>query len=119
MQKLIIPGRPVPHVRMTQRSKYSEPQAQRYLGYKEQVGWYARAARVPFIAAGPAALESYFYLCGGQTPDLSNLIKAIEDGLNTIAYKDDKQIDYIVARRIWVPQKSQERAEIYVTEGGL
>lgn len=33
----IIPGRPVPAVRMTQRSKFADPNAQRYLAYKQAV----------------------------------------------------------------------------------
>jgi crossover junction endodeoxyribonuclease RusA len=113
MKKLIIPGRPVPHVRMTQRSKHAEPQAQRYLAYKEQVGWVARAAQQPIIT-GPLELVAHFFLCGGQVPDLSNLVKAIEDGLNGIAYQDDRQVCSIKAMRIEVPQKCLERAEVQV-----
>lgn len=44
---LTLPGRPVPAVRMTQRSKFVDPQAQRYLVYKRAVGYYALAAKVP------------------------------------------------------------------------
>lgn len=42
-------------------------------------------------------------------PDLSNLIKAIEDGLNRIAYADDGQIAFQSSRKVW-----GERAETIV-----
>lgn len=34
-------------------------------------------------------------------PDLDNLVKAITDGLNRIAYADDAQIAKVVARKRW------------------
>ena len=34
-------------------------------------------------------------------PDLSNLIKSIEDGLNGIAYKDDRQIYKLYAEKVY------------------
>ncbi len=36
-----------------------------------------------------------------QTPDLSNLIKSLEDALNGIAYVDDSQIAETSARKVW------------------
>lgn len=36
-----------------------------------------------------------------KTPDLDNCIKAVTDGLNKIAYEDDKQIVAIIARKYY------------------
>lgn len=39
-----------------------------------------------------------------QRPDLDNIVKAISDGLNRIAYADDGQIVQVEASKIWGPQ---------------
>jgi Holliday junction resolvase RusA-like endonuclease len=36
-----------------------------------------------------------------QRPDLDNLLKAVSDGLNRIAFADDGQIAEIAARKVW------------------
>ena len=38
-----------------------------------------------------------------QRPDLDNVVKAICDGLNGLAYDDDNQVSAIEARKIWGP----------------
>ena len=38
-----------------------------------------------------------------QRPDLDNVVKAICDGLNGLAYVDDSQVSSIEARKIWGP----------------
>ena len=61
--QLVIPGRPVPAVRMTQRGKYAKPQAQRYLVYKEQVIWQARVGiRYPLPKSTNANVSIQFIL---------------------------------------------------------
>lgn len=113
--KLIIPGRPVPAVRMTQRGKFVKPQAQRYLNYKQSVGWLAKGVFDGPIPKGVnASVEMVFALCGGQTPDLDNLIKSILDGLNKIAWEDDKQVVEVRAIRQKAIDKQSEFAEITV-----
>lgn len=39
-----------------------------------------------------------------QRPDLDNIVKAITDGLNRIAYADDSQIYYLMAEKRWAPE---------------
>ncbi|MFB5664370.1 RusA family crossover junction endodeoxyribonuclease [Alteribacillus sp. HJP-4] len=34
----------------------------------------------------------YIFLCGGNQGDIDNYAKSITDGLNRIAYKDDRPI---------------------------
>lgn len=43
------------------------------------------------------------FLSTNPIGDLSNCIKTLEDALNRRAYKDDKQIDYIKALRVYEP----------------
>lgn len=113
--KIKIPGRPVPAVRMTQRGKFVKSQAQRYLKYKEQVGWSGKSAiRSPIPKGRYASVSMQFYLCGGQTPDIDNLIKAILDGLNGIAWEDDKQVVGVHAIRCKAASKQDEYAEIEI-----
>lgn len=38
-----------------------------------------------------------------QRPDLDNIVKAIKDGLNRIAYADDGQVSEVAAKKFWGP----------------
>ena len=38
-----------------------------------------------------------------QRPDLDNIVKAVADGLNRIAYEDDGQICEEASRKVWGP----------------
>lgn len=113
--QLVIPGRPVPAVRMTQRGKYIKPQAQRYLVYKDMVGWQGRSKiKTPLPKSTNASVSIQFYIHKGQTPDIDNLIKSILDGLNGIAWQDDKQVVKVIAERLSAGSKDCERAEVEI-----
>ena len=114
MIKITIPGRPVPAVRMTQRGKFVSKQAKRYLAYKDAVGMCARAARVP-MTDRPVAVEIDVYV-RGQAGDWDNYAKAICDGLNGVAWEDDRQIVDGRLRRHSCATKREERAEIIIRE---
>jgi len=47
-----------------------------------------------------------------KKPDLTNLIKAVEDGLNGLAYADDSQITLIEARKSYIQPGQLTRTEI-------
>ncbi len=112
MIEFVVPGRPVPAVRMTQRGKWVRPEAQRYLDYKEFIGWLAkRHFSKRFM--GPIKLCVEAYIDGGRPGDLDNIVKSIQDGLNGIAWKDDCQVVEIHARR---HKGVPERVEIGVEE---
>ena len=57
------------------------------------------------------------YINPATRPDTTNLIKAVEDGLNGVAYEDDKQIIDIRARKIYTPQPYTEIIIYEVTDG--
>jgi crossover junction endodeoxyribonuclease RusA len=111
--RLTIPGRPIPAVRMTQKSKYTDRQAHRYLDYKSQIAWIAKGNRVRQID-GPVVAEIYLYLCGGNQGDCDNYAKSLTDALNKIAYKDDRQIKRLVVEKRECGRPAEQRAEVII-----
>lgn len=85
-------GKPVPKGRpRVNRNGHAYTPA-RTLDWEAQVGWAARAAmkgREPLT--GPCRVELIFRGAHGSA-DTDNLAKAVLDGMNTIAYLDDKQV---------------------------
>lgn len=108
--KFTVPGRPVPAVRMTQRSKWVNKQAIRYLEYKDRVKLFAIASGVK-PKEGEILVSMVFYFKDHKLPDIDNLAKAILDSLNGIAYQDDRQVNIIWARRMF---SKDERVEIEI-----
>jgi len=43
------------------------------------------------------------YTSHTQRPDLDNIVKAIKDGLNRIAWADDAQVAELECRKVWMP----------------
>lgn len=112
--EFVVPGRPVPAQRMTQGTKWSR-RAKRSLGYQERVAWAARAARIPGMQ-GDIRLTARFYFRNKKHGDLSNLVKAIEDGLQYARVLDnDKQIRWY-GETTGIYYDGQERAEIEIEE---
>jgi len=90
--KLVIPGRPVPAQRMTQKSKWTK-RAKKSLDYQEKVAWEWKAKARGLKLQGPLKLSCSFYFNDKRHGDLSNLVKAVEDGLQYgNAFENDKQI---------------------------
>lgn len=110
-----VPGRAIPAVRMTQRSKYTR-RARRYLAYKGQVGWIARQHMQGQPTDKPILVETKVYLHRGIQGDVDNYFKSIADSLNKIVYKDDRQIQQIKASKIECNSKDDERVEVKVYE---
>lgn len=114
--KIIVQGRPVPAVRMTQRSKYKSKQAQRYLNYKAVVGWEAKAAgakpsKMPF----EVTIKVYIDI-KKPSMDVDNLAKSFLDGLNKVAWEDDRQVMKLQISKHYVLGPKDERSEIELTE---
>lgn len=50
--------------------------------------------------------------------DLDNVLKAVADGLNGVAYQDDRQIWRIDAEKWYAAQGEPERCEVEIEEAG-
>jgi len=100
-----IPGQPAPFVRATGRqiqaaARSRRPNAQqnrilRYLAFKDSVGYaYKEQHAGEPRFAGPVRITVTVYLVQPDKRrwDVSNVLKAAEDGLNEIAYQDDRQV---------------------------
>jgi crossover junction endodeoxyribonuclease RusA len=107
-----VPGRPVPAVRMTQRSKWVDEAAQRYLAYKQAVGWSAKT-KIKNPIESLIAVTINFYYHRGNPGDIDNLSKAVLDGCNKIAWNDDRQVIELHAYR---HKNFDERTEVEITE---
>lgn len=111
----VVPGRAIPAVRMTQRSKYT-PRARRYLAYKNQIAWVARSEYKGDPTNKPVGIVLNVYLNGGVQGDIDNYFKSIADALNKIVYQDDRQIKEMSARKIECESTKDERVEVTVYE---
>lgn len=101
----IITGKIKPAVRMTQRSKYVDKDAQEYLASKDDIGWQLKEQMQ----------ERGWTMCPDKTPlrmsvifimpqrlngcDLSNQIKTVEDSAQGIVFVNDRWINEIRAIR--------------------
>lgn len=51
-----------------------------------------------------------------KKPDIDNLIKSVLDGLNQVAYQDDKQVVEVVATKWYAPEGQEGYTEISISE---
>lgn len=106
MMIFIVPGPPVPYTRMTRRQveilripehrrNTSLPkQIQRYLDYKAWVQAHAMNAGCHPLE-GPVLLSVSVRLPGHTVRrwDTTNVLKGVEDALNGLCYRDDRQVE--------------------------
>ena len=109
--KIIIPGRPVPkgRPRFGRNGQVYTPKKTRE--YEELVGWYTKQCMTEPLK-GNVMLHIKTYVKKNIFPDLDNIAKAIMDGLNGIAYKDDRQVMCLTVQRL----RGEERVEILLEE---
>lgn len=93
-----------PYTRMTQRSKWVNPQAQEYLASKMVLGlqfsqqmalneWEMLPGQTPL------AVDIDIVSRDGHRCDLDNQVKGLLDAAQNIVFLDDRWIDQITARR--------------------
>jgi crossover junction endodeoxyribonuclease RusA len=110
--RIIIPGRPVPkqRPRFARTGHIYTPQETR--DYEDFVGWKAKEV-VKEPLEGDIALYIRVYVNRNVFADIDNIAKAIMDGLNGVAYKDDRQVVCLSIQRI---KGREERVEIELEE---
>lgn len=81
------------------RSKYGTYLNKNGKDFKQRLGHIAKAQRAERIQGSVCLSFEWHCLKKGQG-DLDNKCKVIQDGLNGIAYNDDKQIVELHARKI-------------------
>lgn len=116
MKKIVIPGKPFAkeRPRFSKGRTYTPERTRQFEDMVAQVT--ALTFREPLT--GPVIVqihavfktpkswsrkktEALLYTPHTQTPDLDNIAKAILDGMNGIAFEDDKQISETVLRKTW------------------
>lgn len=115
--RAIVNANPMGAVRMTQNGKWTSPTARRYLQWKTLVGYelkqsfanplqYALDVKVTFTVAMPVSWSRTKKLSMlGQPvtvkPDLDNMVKAIFDAANKIAWTDDNLVVRTTAEKVY------------------
>jgi crossover junction endodeoxyribonuclease RusA len=100
---------------MTRGTKWG-PRAQRYLAYRSALGYRAKeAGATPGTGAVRIGIQAYVKR---RTFDLDNLVKAVLDGLNGVAFADDKQVYIIQAAIAISPNEESLHVTVNAMEGG-
>ena len=103
-----LTGDIVPYVRTTHRQKFADPRAQNYYASQQDI---RRQAKEQMAMRGYTMLPNIPLRMGVvintshalHKRDLSNILKAIEDGLQHAVYNNDAWIDEIWCRRVRTP----------------
>ncbi len=115
--RFTVPGRPVPkhrHRTVFKDGKVMSYTPRKVREFEQAVGWAARAARVSLLE-GNLAVEIHSYIDPRRAvPDSDNLAKSVLDGLNGVAWKDDRQVVDVRAVRHEVHNPREERTEICI-----
>lgn len=89
-----------PYVRMTQRGKYVDPQAQQYLNnqntlmtlLRNQLQWQ-NAEMYPKEIPLKVVMQVWTHTSQGYKADLDNILKAVMDASEGILFENDRWID--------------------------
>lgn len=136
MIRLFIPGRPVAkgRPRFTRSGRAITPKATRV--YERFVAMHAKKAlvnveplacpvelQVMFLFQRPKKIGKDHILYGwpgrqwlGHRPDLSNLIKAVEDAIIGIVYLDDSQVVSIISAKMYAAEGETPGVHLLASE---
>lgn len=115
MIKFTVPGHPIPAVRMTQGTKYTNPRAKEYLAYKRDIGYCYRTATREYFGKDKLCVIMAFYSKSPLNCDIDNLTKSVLDGLNMVAWDDDRNVLKIMADKYRCPEENEHVEVIIMT----
>lgn len=113
MQKLRIPGKPVPKARHQVRLyrggviTYTPAKTREF---EKAVRVYALKHRVK-RQEGDLAVIAIFHTSGSG--DIDNLLKSLLDGLNGVAWEDDRQVKTVIGAKQEC-KKGEEKTEVFI-----
>jgi len=129
---VVIPGRPVPKARMTQRSKWADPRARECLAYQQRVRVLAAMAakraglvhksmaRHDSVFAGPVRVDWTAHIAKrrGGTPDRDNIEKTVLDGLQPEIICSDNigRVPQGSSDVVYGVPNNEQRLEVIITE---
>jgi crossover junction endodeoxyribonuclease RusA len=111
--EIVVPGEPRPkgRPRLGAHGNVYTPAATR--AHEELVAWTVKG-RLRQPLAGPLALKVCFFRSTERRVDIDNLLKALMDGANGIAWADDSQVVDVSASR--AIDRAHPRTEIEITQ---
>lgn len=109
---------PMGAVRMTNRGKFVNKSAQRYLAYKDEIKRQISQQVHVEVLAYPVEVETVFYMPIPQSwskkkqaaainqphrskPDIDNILKGLFDSLNGLIWKDDNLVSKVTATKVY------------------
>jgi len=100
MYKIVIPGRPVPKGRPRfNRRTGAVYNPARTKQYEELVGWCAKQViKEPLNCELAVYID--VYVKNNVFPDIDNIAKSVLDGMQGVAYENDKQIYFLSIQRL-------------------
>jgi Holliday junction resolvase RusA-like endonuclease len=103
--ELFIPGRPRPkqRPRVGKGGRVYTPRATK--NWEATVGWEWFINVGPRRFEGPIKVDLTFNYPDRRSVDVDNLIKAVLDGLEGVAYQNDSQIVEVIGRKLICPSK--------------
>lgn len=109
-----VPGRPVPKARPRFKRGGGVYTPRKTKEYEERVGWCAKQV-IKNPLNGEIAVNIIVYVKNNVYPDLDNIGKSILDGLQGIAYRNDRQVSIFSIQRV---RGKEEKVEIELEEVG-
>lgn len=95
--KFLVPGNPIPKARPRVVNGHAYTESRTELA-EAWIAMHARKAKVRWTDQ-PVALRLAFFRKDATPCDLDNLVKLAQDALNSIAWKDDRQIVSLAATK--------------------
>lgn len=119
---LTVPGEPKSKARPRYTTRAGKvvaytPKDTRTAEARYRSAYLEQAKRINTDKLGAYAVHADFYNGNYQRRDVDNMLKAVLDGLNRVAWDDDAQVVEVIGRKHFVP-KDQARAEVRIYHRG-